>query len=59
MPARVKMVRPTNKYTQWNRPLILPKNSSTCLCIASHILEQIQDIPTTHPPTLKWRMDDT
>jgi hypothetical protein len=51
MPAKVKMVRPTIKYTQWNRPLILPKNSSACLCIASHILYQIQDIPThTHQP---------
>jgi hypothetical protein len=58
MPAKVKMVRPTIKYTQWNRPLILPKNSSACLCIASHILDQIED-PHTHPPTLKWRMDDT
>jgi len=51
MPARVKMARPTIKYTQWNRPLILPKNSFACLCIASHILNQIQDIPThTHQP---------
>jgi hypothetical protein len=54
MPARVKMARPTIRYTQWNRPLILPKNPSACLCIASHILlDQIQDIPTHTPSNPK------
>jgi hypothetical protein len=60
MPTRVKMARPTITYTQWNHPLILPKNSFACLCIASHILDPNSRHTHAHPPTLKkWRMDDT